>query len=83
MGFLDFLDKKIDEFGESVDRLSEKVDKYSDDLDKLTEEYKSLSTDELLEIRDQSGHSLDILQKRAAAAQALKARGIGGDDDDD
>ena len=83
MGFLDFLDKKLDEFNDKLDDLSEKVDKYAGDIDKLAEEYESLSTDELLEIRDQSGHSLDILQKRAAAAQALKARGIGGDDDDD
>ena len=83
MGFLDFLDKKIDEFGESVDRLSEKVDKYSDDLDKLTEEYKSLSTDELPAVRDQAGHSHDLRQEGGAAAQAREARGIGGDDDDD
>jgi len=82
MGFFAFLDKKLDEFGEKVDRLGEKVDAYSDGLDQLTEEYKSLSTDELLKIRDQDGHSLDILQKRAAAAQALKARGIGGDNDE-
>ena len=104
MGFLKFIDKKLDDlndaverFGDKVDeysdgidelteqynaveRFGDKVDEYSDGIDELTEQYKDLSTDELLKIRDQDGYSLDILQKRAAAAQALKARGIGDDD---
>ena len=42
MGFLDFLDKKLDEFNDKLDDLSEKVDKYSEDIDKLAEEYESL-----------------------------------------
>ena len=84
MGFLNFLDKKLDDLNDAVERFGDKVDEYSDGIDELTEQYKDLSTDELstdelLKIRDQDGHSLDILQKRAAAAQALKARGIGDD----
>ena len=80
MGFLKFIDKKLDNLNDAVERFGDKVDEYSDGIDELTEQYKDLSTDELLKIRDQDGHSLDILQKRAAAAQALKARGIGDDD---
>ena len=80
MGFLNFLDRKLDDLNDAVERFGDKVDEYSDGIDKLEEDYADLSTDELLKIRDQDGRSLDILQKRAAAAQVLKSRGIGDDD---
>lgn len=79
MGFLNFLDKKLDDLNDAVERFGDKVDEYYDGIDKLEEDYADLSTDELLKIRDQDGHSLDILQKRAAAAAVLKSRGIGDD----
>ena len=79
MGFRKFIDKKLDDLNDAVERFGDKVDGYSDGIDKLEEDYAGLSTDELLKIRDQDGHSLDILQKRAAAAAVLKSRGIGDD----
>ncbi|MGN0941213.1 MAG: hypothetical protein ACI4OA_05875 [Selenomonadaceae bacterium] len=76
MGFLDFVDKKLDKLNEDVERFGAKVDAYDEGMEKLQEEYANLSTQELIKIRDQSGLSLDIIQKRAAAANVLKGRGI-------
>lgn len=50
MGFLKFIDKKLDDLNDAVERFGDKVDEYSDGIDELTEQYKDLSTDELLKI---------------------------------